>query len=398
MSFFSRITDAFDFISDSVGNNMPNNEEDVRKTKRNLDLFGYFNKDDDDTNNGIITREMDTGIKKYQRDNGLKEDGILHPQGETESSFFKRMNSVGQSKFREKQPNTGARTPGIIPDFGNDSSYGIVPAPAPEDKKPVEYDATGRMKRPEETENQNRKIPPLPEEKPYDAPNRPTILKGVDNEKVKREVEAEEGKTYTYMYKDTAPDGGKVTIGTGIMLNDAEKAKELPFEIKDGKGNYRKASPEEIERAFNKIDAVKNDNYKAESFEPGIGKKAKEFGLEDLRLPKEEADRVLDERIRSSVNELREKFPDFDTFPEGAQRALLDMEFNMGIKFHEGGEENANKPGRGWPALFNAVRKEDWEAAAKQSHRNEKGHAGMADRNQRTKDKFLEALKEKQKK
>ena len=52
----------------------------------------------------------------------------------------------------------------------------------------------------------------------------------------------------------------------------------------------------------------------------------------------------------------------------------------------------------GWPGLFNAVRNEDWLKAAKESHRDETGSPGMIERNRLTKEKFLDALAEKNKK
>ena len=120
------------------------------------------------------------------------------------------------------------------------------------------------------------------------------------------------------------------------------------------------------------------------------GRSEDSFDVDDLELPADIAKREFNEAMRSSANELRRKFPDFDTLPNGAQRALLDMEFNMGIKFHDG--SNKKLPGVGWPNLFEAVRTQDWRRAAEESHRKTEGSPGMVRRNENTKRKFLEAF------
>lgn len=82
----------FDFLSGSVGNNQDNKEEDVQKTKRHLGKAGYFDMNQDDSDNfdnPVLTRKLDTGIKGFQRDNDLKVDGVLKPRGETETVLFR---------------------------------------------------------------------------------------------------------------------------------------------------------------------------------------------------------------------------------------------------------------------------------------------------------------------
>ena len=83
----------FDAISGlntgSVGNNMDNNEDDVLNVKRNLNKAGYFDDlDQEPEPHGFITNNMEKGIRSYQKDKGLKVDGILHPRGETERGLF----------------------------------------------------------------------------------------------------------------------------------------------------------------------------------------------------------------------------------------------------------------------------------------------------------------------
>jgi hypothetical protein len=77
-----------DFLKGSVGNNMDNNPEDIKNTKRNLSQAGFF---DDEIENEFITRKLDNGIRQFQKNKGLKEDGLLFPGGETERSLFETL-------------------------------------------------------------------------------------------------------------------------------------------------------------------------------------------------------------------------------------------------------------------------------------------------------------------
>lgn len=96
MSLFSTISG---FLSGAVGNNLNNNPNDVRKTKSNLRDAGYFEDDDvDNVDNGYITRKTDDSIKRYQRDNGLREDGVLFKGGETERSIGHFVKDLDEAK------------------------------------------------------------------------------------------------------------------------------------------------------------------------------------------------------------------------------------------------------------------------------------------------------------
>ena len=238
------------------------------------------------------------------------------------------------------------------------------------DDPTAQLDATGRMIRPENTLPAPGPTPepvPVPEIRPIDASSRPPILKGADSKSVRDAIEVEEGNT-TYLYKDTAKGGGEVTVGIGIMLPDAEAAKKLPFTAPDGKGGRRPATDAEIEQAFEKVDAIDNDNSVEESFKPGEGRKAKGHNLDDLQLPKDVADRILDKRLRADANRLRDIFPEFDDYPVSAQQALLDMQYNLGsTNFRASRIVNGQQ--KGWPKLFKAVEKQNWAQAAMESHR-----------------------------
>ncbi len=83
-------------FSGGVGNDEDNNEQDVKTARDNLNKAGY---EAGDKSSGILDRELDTATKSFQRDNGLKIDGIIRPNGETEqalNTIVKR--KTGQSK------------------------------------------------------------------------------------------------------------------------------------------------------------------------------------------------------------------------------------------------------------------------------------------------------------
>jgi peptidoglycan hydrolase-like protein with peptidoglycan-binding domain len=75
-------------IASPVGNNLENEEGDVRRVKGIFSNLGYYNRT---VENGIIDRELDTAIQAFQKDKKLKIDGYMNPQGETESALIKLM-------------------------------------------------------------------------------------------------------------------------------------------------------------------------------------------------------------------------------------------------------------------------------------------------------------------
>lgn len=95
----------FGFIKSAVGNNMDNHEEDVLKVKGGLSRAGYFkNIYDEPEPHGFITKEMDIGIRNFQKDKGLKIDGILLPRGETEHALRSHVKRISEKIEREELP------------------------------------------------------------------------------------------------------------------------------------------------------------------------------------------------------------------------------------------------------------------------------------------------------
>lgn len=92
---FSRLNNGR--IGASIGNNRRNEESDVRGIKDSLSALGLFR---EEPRHGYITRDMDSAIKTFQRDSGLKIDGIMNPGGETETALRREI-ETRQEKERE---------------------------------------------------------------------------------------------------------------------------------------------------------------------------------------------------------------------------------------------------------------------------------------------------------
>ena len=74
-------------LSKAVGNNLDNRPEDVFKIKDTLSDVGLFDFDDNPAEpHGIFTCELRDGIRDFQKDNGLRVDGILKPKGRNRAS------------------------------------------------------------------------------------------------------------------------------------------------------------------------------------------------------------------------------------------------------------------------------------------------------------------------
>jgi GH24 family phage-related lysozyme (muramidase) len=153
------------------------------------------------------------------------------------------------------------------------------------------------------------------------------------------------------MYLDSA---GKVTVGIGTRLENAEEAKKLPF-TRDYQGICRIVSPEEIEQAYNAVAAdsagqvVRYPKRSADSYKITT----------DLRIARPVAEALRDKHIEDDYHRLKIFFYEFDSFPEDAQIALFDMIYNLGASGLE----------LKFPRMNDAVRAKNWLEAARQSHR-----------------------------
>jgi len=84
--FFSEIIRG-GLIQKSVGNNLENAGDDVLAVKSRLSALDAFETSNDLEPHGIMTRDLDRSVKRFQREKGLKVDGLLFPNGETENAL-----------------------------------------------------------------------------------------------------------------------------------------------------------------------------------------------------------------------------------------------------------------------------------------------------------------------
>lgn len=162
-----------------------------------------------------------------------------------------------------------------------------------------------------------------------------------------------------WMYRDTV---GKVTVGVGLMLPDAAAAETLPF-LQDG----HSATPAQIHADFQRV-MLLPEGKPAAFYRSTISPE----------LPPPAIDARLRIVLQTFEQHLRARLPHYDSFPDGAKLALLDMIYNLG-------------PGElfsGYPHLLAAVEQGQWAQAAAQCLRHGPGEA----RNVWTRNQFLSAV------
>ena len=164
-----------------------------------------------------------------------------------------------------------------------------------------------------------------------------------------------------HMYLDTV---GKVTVGVGNMLPNAEAAIALGFLQRS---DDAPASADQIGQEYEGIFCRMPGQYAA-SYRP----------YTNLYLPEEAINNLLDTRIGDFQAGLEKSFPNYPGYPEAVKQALMDMAFNLG---------NAGLVKK-FPSLTKAARNEDWSECAAQCHRR----GISASRNEEVEGLFLQAV------
>jgi GH24 family phage-related lysozyme (muramidase) len=160
------------------------------------------------------------------------------------------------------------------------------------------------------------------------------------------------------MYRDTV---GKITVGVGLMLPDANAAAALPFLA----GN-RPATPAEIATDFARVDALTLGRPAAFYKHPT-----------SLELPQDTIDAKLRSVLHGFETDLRTQITHYDALPDNVKMALLDMIYNLGpIGLF-----------KGFPHFIASVETGDWTQAADRCTRSGPG----PDRNTWTREQFLSA-------
>lgn len=267
-----------------VGDGRENRDDDVAMTRDRLGILNY--RSDHDVSKNIFTKGLDSAIRLFQREEGLKEDGWLRPDGPTEQRLKKR---IKQSTPHDDHPLASR----ILSDYYDDEVRGLI----------------------EKFEGKKQKL-----------------------------------------YLDHK---GNPTVGVGFMIPNAKEALTYPFyRLDDRNKPISQASAIEIESAYNKV-------------KQGPIRKINDYDtLTNIGLIDDDMNKILNRKLRSSVDELRLKFNNFDNAPKGVKLGLLDMQFNIGgPRFQKEFIESSTGEKKGWGNLFDAYNAGDWQKMAKESRR-----------------------------
>ena len=152
-----------------------------------------------------------------------------------------------------------------------------------------------------------------------------------------------------HMYRCT---GGKVTVGVGRAFESAAEACKFSWRI----GN-QPAKASDIAGDFLRVSAAEL-NHPA-----GFYKK-----LTTCTMLPEDISTLLDQDISRFEEELKQKLPNWNSYPDEVQRALFDMGYNLGVNGLLGK----------FPKMLAAVNAHEWETAAKECQRQGIGDARNA--------------------
>jgi GH24 family phage-related lysozyme (muramidase) len=155
-----------------------------------------------------------------------------------------------------------------------------------------------------------------------------------------------------WMYRDTV---GKVTVGVGLMLPDAAAACALPF--LSAETGQDPATPQQIAGDYARVNALAPGKL------PGFYKAAT-----SPQLPQATIDAKLLSVLENFEAVLRANISTYDTLPDGARLALLDMAYNLGPEglLH------------GYPRMIHSIEIGAWADATAQCERHGPGDARNA--------------------
>lgn len=152
----------------------------------------------------------------------------------------------------------------------------------------------------------------------------------------------------------------------------------MPTEIKNPPVPKRRPDSFAMPLVDDELKNRPDGDFSARAFDPS---REENTDLPDIRMRRQDIDRELDKRLKTMEGELRKKIPRFDTVPRSGQKALLDMQYNMGDQKFRGDS---------WPKFYKALDNRDWTAAAGQSSRRDVS----LERNQAVRNWLLEADQE----
>jgi hypothetical protein len=101
------LSDFFKGLGGAVGNGRENRDDDVKQVKRGLGSLGYWDEPAHGLN-GVLDRELDTGIRDFESDHDLKVDGWMEPGGPTEGALSTRLASADRRRYPDIRVKSGS--------------------------------------------------------------------------------------------------------------------------------------------------------------------------------------------------------------------------------------------------------------------------------------------------
>ncbi|MEH6650069.1 MAG: glycoside hydrolase family protein [Motiliproteus sp.] len=181
----------------------------------------------------------------------------------------------------------------------------------------------------------------------------------MNRDKLKQSINQHEGCIH-HMYLDTR---GNVTIAVGQLVSSATDAVKLSLVVRE---TQQQATDEQITAEYDRM------------LQQQPGKIAAAYkAVTQLEMTHQRVDELLDQRIDEFTTGIKGQLNDFDSYPEPAQEALLDMAFNLGVAGLR----------RKFPTMMGAAARKDWQTCAAECSRR-----GISDhRNQATQALFQAA-------
>ncbi len=161
-----------------------------------------------------------------------------------------------------------------------------------------------------------------------------------------------------WMYLDSV---SYVTIGYGFMMPNPEAAVEVDLRHADKKVAKDDEKRDEWTRLRAISPAGKELNYRAEHYRKDAA----------LFITQDEGQRLMLLKLDGFIRDLRTIYPKFDTFPEDAQVALMDMIYNLGWK--------VKRVFVNFTKSINDPKGPDWKKAAAQARRPQLSDARNAE-------------------
>ncbi len=177
------------------------------------------------------------------------------------------------------------------------------------------------------------------------------------SQRMRKHITDSEGTEFA-PYKDTK---GKLTVGTGFLVDDEKSFVAIPFEILDPhSGELRAATEAEKKAEFKRARGLSNKELQSDK------------GRSPLSLPESENRRRLDAEINTRIGKIKGEIgeADWNKLTDGQKTAVLDIHY-------------ANGSLKNFPSLKQAIKDGDAKAMAEQSdfHGGKIGDTGFKHRN-----------------